>query len=142
MSNPRPSITFDGDAAVFEDNSGRVVRVSVSDMRKLYHVRSGSDLYANDEEFWVLETNMTFVVIPDDEMDMIQVLLRAWKAHVDTGTDAYEALCALPPPSWRIKRLGFLPSTKMKFSIFPPERFRDLDGWKVLEPLALDLYCS
>jgi len=135
-------MTLDGNALIFDDKAGLALRIPLSTMSKLYHVRSGSDIYANDEEFWVLESKMVLVVIPDDETNVIRTLLQAWRTQVGANTNAYEAVCALPPSSWRIKRLRFLPSTKMKFSVFSLERLRSLEGWRVLGPLAFDLYCD
>lgn len=134
-----PPIALDGNTAIFNDGKGRVVRVNVADVHQLYYVHSGTDLYANDEQWWLIELEKTIIVVPDDVDTNIGLLLETWKKHIDVNQKGHVAVCEVPPLSWRALPFGFLPSTTMKLSIFPREKLRKLDGWKVVEPLRFIL---
>jgi hypothetical protein len=59
MRNRPLPVTLDGAVACFSDGAGHAVRATPAEVRGLYHVRAGSDVYADDEEFWLFVLDTT-----------------------------------------------------------------------------------
>lgn len=139
MSHSVASISLQGRLAVFDDAAGRTFRVAGDAIRKLYHVRSGSDLWANDEEFWIFQLDAACIVVPDDVPNLYRFLALA-KEEIERRQLGYEAVCGIPPSAWRVKKIGFIPSMTMKFSILPIIEWDKLESWRIVSSLSLDEY--
>lgn len=140
MQKTKPSITMEGKTAIFNDGRGRIVRAVPDQLRTAFHVHSGTALWANDEEFWILEFDKALVIVPDNEENFIYELSPAWKKNMVANNKGLQAGCEIPPVKYRKKLLGFLPCVAMKFTITTPDKLSDFDGWQILGPLDYEAY--
>lgn len=126
---------MENETAVFNDGRGYVVRAMPEQLHAVYFVYSGWDVWATDQEFWIVELDNALIIVSDEDREIIQGFLTAWKQEIIGKSKGFEAACGLPPMKYRKKFFGFLPRIQVRFTITSPDRLHDFPAWNVTGPL-------
>jgi hypothetical protein len=86
------------------------------ELRALSFASSGSDVYASDEEFYVMEFGLSLWVVPDDAPGVAE-LFDAWAGAL-ARVPCFEAHCADLPLAWR-RRAWIVPLPAPRLGAFP-----------------------
>jgi len=87
-----------------------------AELRALLFATSGTDLYATDEEFYVMEFAPALWVVPDDTPGMAE-LFDAWATSL-ARVPCFAAHCADLPRPWR-RRAWIVPLPVPRLGLFP-----------------------
>lgn len=110
-----------------EDHQGRstflvekqtIAHIAPADIRMVYEVISGSDVYANDQTLWILDLGDRLLIVPE-HVHGLPLWLQTHQPGLVASHRWRQARCDMPPRAWRETWLGLIPRERVRLCTVP-----------------------
>lgn len=115
----------DSSCELFASNDKeRLVQVHLQDVVRLLLARSGSELFADDQQFFIIERKNDLIIVPEMTDYWESGLESQWIKPLASSGRLFKVYCD-PPRHWTTKVLFFFSGWSVRLSIQPKDLDKD-----------------